>query len=200
MTVTCPHCKQDSAHAEIYRGCMRPCPHCGELVSLATPEDAPVKRAPTEECWCGEARDERGLDFAVGYLQVTKPSLAVQLVPLVGLITGESRYAEREVEYYDGWACEDCTGRIRRLRAWFRRPWIVTPLLWLAGMVPLGLATKAKTAEAWGILALTWGIAVFLLVLPVVLFVCAIATGVLSEPLKKRFGKGKIVAVKILKP
>lgn len=200
LTITCPHCKRDGEHAEIYRGCMRPCPHCGELVSLATAEDAPVKLAPTEECWCGKARDERGLDFALGYMFVTKPSLVVMLFPIMGLITGESRRVHHEVNYLKGWACENCSGRIRRLHSWFSRPWIVVPLLWLAGIVPIGLVAEAKTTQAWGSLALLWGAAVFLLVSPAILVVRGIATGILAEPLKKRFGKGKIVGVKILEP
>lgn len=127
MTVSCPHCKQDGEHAEMYRGCMRPCPHCGELVSLATRDDAPVKRAPTEECWCGKARDERGVDFVLEHRVVKNPRLILvwlaYYLPILFLLP-EFR-SKITLTHMDGWACEGCSYRVRWLRIW---QWALLPL------------------------------------------------------------------------
>ena len=167
LTIVCPKCQQAGEHSEIYRGCMRPCPHCGEFVSLATPEDAPARLLPTEECWCGRKHDERGLHFALGYEYINKSSWLIHISPIIVLLIGE-RLGQREVNFIDGWACENCCGQITRLRRWFRAPWLLVPALWLACMIPLAYANKVKTTGQFGQLSLSWwGFILICIILPV---------------------------------
>lgn len=203
LTITCPHCKRDGEHAEIYRGCMRPCPHCGELVSLATAEDAPVKLAPTEECWCGKARDERGLDFALGYRHYEQPGwlyiFLAHYVPLLLLIYDFFK-KRAETKFVEGWACEECRFRVRWMWIWL---WTEGPLIllfWGLLMSPIFLDAKAMALGLHDALMTNRGLWTTVAAVVGGILVWHVWWSLLSRPVHERFGKGNIVKVKILEP
>lgn len=197
MIVTCPKCKQDGEHAEIYRGCMRPCPHCGELVSLATPDDAPLKLSPIEVCWCGKTRDEHGVDFEVGYLHVARLPWSEYFLPYLGILNGDAA-TYSQAEFVEGWACEACAFRIRWMEFW---PFAAVPMLLLFCLIAVTpLVLKAEHSFG-GIGNALYSQAGFLTAFGgLVAGTLAWETWwyLLCAPLKKRFGKGTIVKAKVL--
>lgn len=202
MTVSCPHCQKDGEHNDVYRGCMRPCPHCGELVSLATLEDAPVKRAPTEECWCGKARDERGLDFALIYRKVDRAPPLIKvltaIVPFLRLLIDSKDV--HIVTTTEGWACEGCASRIRWMRLWLWIPLPMILLFWGALLLPVVLEAHSTGQAFLDTLRPNQGIWTFSGAVALAAIVWSLWWNLLSQPIQKRFGKGSIESVKILEP
>ncbi|GEM_PF-5540698 len=131
VIVACAACGQSAEHEDRWRGCLRPCPHCGGKVQV--PEDprlveGAVRVEPVCACGMEQVDPEGGLWYRLSHVSHIddrdsglSPLLGCALFalgPLWLLLAYWALGPQKAAETVVRWACPACRGQVRRARAW----------------------------------------------------------------------------------